>query len=395
MHFSNHRVLAINTGSSSLKAALYEMAEKASLVLSLDASRIGLPGNRMRITDARGAALFDGHADMPDHEAALQAAFAWLEQHNFHRQLHCVGHRIVHGGNGYREPHLVTSELVAALQELESRAPDHMPQAISGIRFVGRSFPALPQIVCFDTAFHRPMPRVAQIYALPRHFHDEGLQRFGFHGLSYEYVMHELRRLDGPLAEGRIIVAYLGSGASMAAIQGGESRDTTMGFTPASGLVMGSRCGDIDPEAMLYLIEERNMTPHDVDTLINRQSGLLGVSGTSADMQELLDKELADPHAAEAIALFCYRAKKYVGAYAAALGGLDIFVFTGGIGARAAAIRERICSGLDFLGISLDSASNRANAPVISGNASRVKVRVMKTDEELMIARHAYKLLSR
>lgn len=391
---SDHRVLAINTGSSSLKAALYQMSEKEPLILSADVKRIGLPGSRMRITDGSGATLFERQAELSDHDAALQATFAWLEQHNLHHPMHCVGHRIVHGGNRYSEPHLVTPELVATLQELGPLVPDHLPQAIGGIQFVSRSFPTLRQVACFDTAFHRQMPRLSQMYALPGHFYDEGLKRFGFHGLSYEYITQELRRLDGALADGRIIVAHLGNGASMAAIQGGASMDTTMGFTPASGLVMGTRCGDIDPEAILYLIEERKMTPKAVNTLINQQSGLLGVSGTSGDMRDLVEKESADPRAAEAIELFCYRAKKYLGAYVAALGGLDILVFTGGIGIHAAAIRERICSGQDFLGILLDSACNRAHAPVISDDDSRVKVRVIKTDEELMIARHTLKFLS-
>lgn len=391
---SEHRVLAINTGSSSLKAALYQMSEKESLILSADVKRIGLPGSRMRVTDGSGATLFERQADLSDHEAALQATFGWLEQHNFHQPMHGVGHRIVHGGIRYSEPHLVTPEVVSALQDLGPMVPDHLPQAISGIQFVSRSFPALRQVACFDTAFHRQMPRLSQMYALPGHFHAEGLKRFGFHGLSYEYITQELRRLDDASANGRIIVAHLGNGASMTAIQGGASMDTTMGFTPASGLVMGTRCGDIDPEAILYLIEERKMTPQAVNTLINRQSGLLGVSGTSADMQDLLEKGSVDPRAAEAIELFCYRAKKYLGAYVAALGGLDILVFTGGIGIHAAAIRERICSGQDFLGILLDSARNRANAPVISRDESRVKVRVIKANEELMIARHTVELLS-
>jgi acetate kinase len=391
---SGHRVLAINTGSSSLKAALYQMSGKESLIASADVERIGFPGSRMRITDGGGATLFERKAELPDHDAALEATFAWLEQHNLHQPMHCAGHRIVHGGSRYGEPHLVTPEVVAALEELTLLVPDHLPQAISGIRFVSRSFPALAQVACFDTAFHRRMPRLSQMYALPGHFHDEGLRRFGFHGLSYEYITQELRRLEGALADGRVIVAHLGSGASMAAIRGGASMDTTMGFTPASGLLMGTRCGDIDPEAILYLINERKMTPEAVNRLINRESGLLGVSGTSGDMQDLLERESADPRAAEAIGLFCYRAKKYLGAYVAALGGLDLLVFTGGMGIHAPAIRERICSGLDLLGIALDSARNRSNAPVISGNDSRVKVRVIKTDEELMIARHSVELVS-
>jgi acetate kinase len=397
-NLSDRRVLAINTGSSSLKAALYQISETQLLVLSLEVSRIGAADSHMRITDAGGAALFDRHAPVSDQDAALQAAFDWLRQHDYLGQLHCVGHRVVHGGSRYCEPQLVTPELMAALQEWAPLVPDHLPQAIGAIQFVSRLFPVLRQMVCFDTAFHRRMPNASRRYALPRHFMDEGLKRFGFHGLSYEYVAQELRTLDGKLADGRVIVAHLGSGSSMAAIQGGTSIDTTMGFTPASGLVMGKRCGDIDPEAILYLIEQRKMTAQAVNTLINRQSGLFGVSGASDDVRELLDQESTNAHAAEALELFCYRAKKYLGAYVAVLGGLDILVFTGGIGMHASAIRQRICAGLECLGIVLDSARNRDNAPVISAEAStpgsRVKVRVLKTDEELIIARHAVKLLS-
>ncbi len=390
----DRRVLAINTGSSSLKAALYQMGKKERLILSVDVERVGLPGSRMRITDGSGATLLERQAELPDHDAGLQATLAWIEQHNFHRPMHGVGHRIVHGGSRYSEPHRVTPELLDALQELVPLVPDHLPQAIDGIRFFSTAFPALPQVACFDTAFHHRMPRLSQMYALPRHFYDEGMRRFGFHGLSYEYITRELRRLDGALAGGRVIVAHLGSGASMAAIRGGASMDTTMGFTPASGLVMATRCGDIDAEAILHLIEQRKMTPGAVNTLINKQSGLLGVSGTNSDMRDLLGKGSADPHAAEATELFCYRAKKYLGAYAAALGGLDILVFTGGVGIHAAAIRERICSGMDFLGIRFDSERNEVHAPVVSRDDSRVKVRVIKTDEELVIARHTAELLS-
>jgi acetate kinase len=392
--FQGSRVLTINSGSSSLKAASYEMGEKEALILAVEIDRVGISGSRMRITDAHGTTSLDQKSDLPDHSAALQAFFTWFEQHDSYQGLDGVGHRIVHGGH-HREPQLITPDLMTALEELVPIDPDHLPQAISGIRFVSRSYPALQQVACFDTAFHRQMPRVAQMYALPGHFYDEGLLRYGFHGLSYEYIMQELCTLDRGLVNGRVIVAHLGNGASMAAIQGGKSIDTTMGFTPTEGLVMGTRSGDIDPGALLFLIEERRMTPQAVNRLINKKSGLLGVSGTSEDMQDLLERESTDPRAAEAVQLFCYRAKKYLGAYAAVLGGLDILVFTGGIGEHAAPIRERVCSGLEFLGIKIDAGRNRANAPVISSDDSRVAVRVVKTDEDLMIARHTVKLIGR
>ncbi|MEO6724404.1 MAG: acetate/propionate family kinase [Blastocatellia bacterium] len=389
----NQRVLTINSGSSSLKAALYWMGEQESLRLSVEVSRIGSPmGSRLQITDASGETLLDRQNDLSDNNAALQELFAWLARQDEGQSLDAVGHRIVHGGHRYREPQLVTPELLAALQALMPLDPDHLSQAINGIKFVKSCFPALPQIACFDTAFHRQMPRVARMYALPHNFYDEGIQRLGFHGLSYEYITEQLRALDGAAADGRVIVAHLGNGASLAAIRGGKSIDTSMGFTPTEGLVMGTRAGDIDPGLLLYLIEEKKMTLEAIKTLINKQAGLLGVSGTSADMRDLLEREATDPHAAEAIDLFCYRAKKYLGAYAAALGGVEILVFTGGIGEHAAAIRERICAGLEFLGIKLDATRNQANAPVISGDDSRVKVRVIKTNEDLMIARHTIKL---
>ena len=395
METTHQRVLTINTGSSSLKATLYAMGEPMSLRLSVEVSRLGIHDSRMQITDANGALLLDQRHDLPDHHAALQALFDWLAQHEAGQGITAVGHRIVHGGQRSSEPQLLTPELLAALQTLTPLDPDHLPQALKGIEFVQRHYPNLPQVVCFDTDFHRAMPKVARTYALPYTFYDKGMQRYGFHGLSYEYIIEQLRVLDGAAAEGRVIVAHLGNGASMAAIHEGQSIDTSMGFTPAEGLVMGERAGDVDSGLLLYLIEEKKMTPAEVRTLLNQQAGLLGVSGTSADMRDLLAREATDPRAAAAIELFCYRAKKYVGAYAATLGGVEILVFTGGMGERAAAIRARICTGLEFLGINLDAARNQANAPVISSDDSRVKVRVIKANEDLMIARHTSKLIKR
>ncbi len=398
MKTTHQNVLTINTGSSSLKATLYEMGEPMSLRLSVEVSRLGIHDSRMQITDAGGALLLDQRHDLPDHHAALQALFDWLAQHEVGQGITAVGHRVVHGGHGGQRssaPQLVTPELLAALQTLTPLDPEHTPQALNGIEFVKRHYPNLPQVVCFDTAFHRAMPKVARTYALPGNFYDEGIQRFGFHGLSYEYVAEQLRVLDGEAAEGRVIVAHLGNGASMAALRDGHSVDTSMGFTPAEGLMMGERAGDVDSGLLLYLIEEKKMAPAEVRTLLNQQAGLLGVSGTSADMRDLLAREATDPRAAAAIDLFCYRAKKCVGAYAAALGGVEIFVFTGGIGERAAAIRARICAGLEFLGIRLDATRNQAHAPVISSDDSRVKVRVIKANEDLMIARHTSEVIKR
>jgi acetate kinase len=283
---------------------------------------------------------------------------------------------------------------MTALEGLVPLAPDHLPQAIRAIHATGRTYPALPQVACFDTAFHRHMPAIAQRYALPREIVNSGVVRYGFHGLSYEYIMHQLRATAPAEAGGRVIIAHLGNGASMAAVRAGVSVETTMGFTPAGGLVMGTRSGDLDPGVMLYLMRERSMTPGALNILVNQQAGLIAVSGTTSDMRDLLEHEASDPDAAEAIDLFCYQARKFVGALAAVLGGLDVLVFTGGIGEHAAPVRARICQGLDFLGIRIDAARNAAHAAVISQDGGRVTVRVMSTDEDLMIARHTRQVLT-
>ncbi len=388
------RLLTINTGSSSLKAALYSLNPQEMLELAAQVERIGLQGSRLRITDAQGATLLDQPRDLPGHEAALEALFAWLQEAHPDLRLDAVGHRVVHGGSHYTEPQLIDDELVHALQGLVPIDPQHLPQAIGAIQFISRTHPSLPQVACFDTAFHRAMPRVAQMFALPRRLWDAGVVRYGFHGLSYEYIMQQLRAEDSEAANGRIIIAHLGNGASMAAVRNGVGIDTTMGFTPTGGLVMGTRSGDLDPGVLLYLLESQGMNPAALNMLVNQQSGLLGVSGISADMHDLLDKAPTDQHAAEAIDLFCYQARKFVGALAAALDGLDTLVFTGGIGEHAAPIRQRICDGLSSLGIALDAQRNEAHAPIISRDGSAVVVRVMKTNEDLMIARHTYRLIS-
>jgi acetate kinase len=387
------RFLTINSGSSSIKAALYEMGPAETRLLSASIDRIGLDGSRMSITDGAGATLLDRRADLPGHELALRALFDWLRGRP-EALLDAVTHRIVQGNERCSAPQLVTGELLADLKALIPLDPEHMPAALAGIEVVRALFPDLPQAVCFDTTFHCRLPAVARRYALPRALSDAGIVRRGFHGLSYEFIVHELRRLDPAAAESRLIVAHLGNGASMAAIHGGIGIDTSMGFTPLAGLVMGSRCGDLDPGVLLYLLRSRGMDPAALDSLLTRQSGLLGVSEISADMRDLLAREADDPLAAEAVQLFCYRAKQYVGAYATSLGGLDTLVFTAGIGENAPAIRERIGAGLEFLGLRIDPDRNAANSPIISRDDSRVTVRVIRTDEALMMARHTRSLLS-
>ena len=392
-----HHLLTINTGSSSLKAALYRLRGEGTETpeLRAEASRIGGRGGGMRLADSRGETLDEQHQDdLPDHAAALDALLSRLRERGLERDdLAAVGHRIVHGGERHREPQRVAPGVVADLRALVPIDPNHLPQAIAAIEVVGRAYPAVPQVACFDTAFHSRMPRVARLYALPRRLAEEGIIRYGFHGLSYEYVMEELRRLETEVAAGRIVVAHLGNGASMAAVRGGVGVETTMGFTPAGGLVMGTRSGDLDPSVPLYLLEERGLSPTEVNDLLNKQAGLLGVSGTSADMRDLLDREPEDGRAAEAVALFCYQAKKFLGALAAALGGLDALVFTGGIGEYSATVRERVCEGLEFLGIRLDPSRNAVHAPIVSSDDTAVRVLIVPTDEDLMVARHTRRLI--
>ena len=392
-HRGDQHILTLNAGSSSLKAGLHRMDRDAALVLAVDMDRIGSDNERLRVRDGRGAVLAEREGDLPDYQAALAALFGALAEHASTEHLSAVGHRIVHGGPHYSQPRWVTPELVSALRDLAPLDPTHMPQALAGIEYVSENFPDLKQAACFDTTFHQRMPKVARMIPLPRRLQGEDLERFGFHGLSYEYIMGELRALEPAAATGRVIVAHLGNGASMAAILDGQSVDTTMGFTPTSGLVMGGRCGDIDPGVLIYLLEQKKMAPREVDAMLNEHSGLLGISGTSSDMRDLLAVEASDSHAADAIALFCYRAKKYLGALASALGGLDALVFTGGMGEKSSVIRERICAGQGFLGIELDRAANDANAPLISSRDSAVSVRVIATNEERMIARHTIALL--
>ncbi|MDD2902114.1 MAG: acetate/propionate family kinase [Syntrophales bacterium] len=388
-------ILTINSGSSSIKFSLYILGKTEDLVLQGDLERIGLAGGVFQARDHAGRQLVAQELDLPDHNTALKALFTWFEGHAVGQNLHAVGHRLVHGGRDHVQPQKVSPALLADLKLLIPLAPDHLPHEIKGLEGVQAHFPDLLQVACFDTAFHRRMPEVAQRYALPASLVEAGVRHYGFHGLSYEYITQELaRELGSPHAAGKLIIAHLGNGASMAAIEEGRSLDTTMGMTPAGGLVMSTRCGDLDPGVVIYLLREKGLAPDAVNNLINRQAGLLGVSGTSGDMHDLLGQEKTNPDAALAVELFCYQARKFIGALAAVLGGLDTLVFTGGIGEHAAAIRARLCGPLGFLGLHLAPDLNQANAPIISPPKSPVTVRVMKTNEELMIARHTRELLA-
>jgi len=385
-------VLAINGGSSSIKFAVYSTAELLKPSLSGKLDRVGLAGTTLSWRPSEHGPE-NSQSAVPDGEPAAEFLIDWLEARQEFAAISAVGHRVVHG-MARTEPARITPDLLDELRRSTPYAPDHLPREIELIESFRARHPRLPQVACFDTAFHRTMPAVAKLLPLPRRYQTKGVQRYGFHGLSYAYLMEELARVAGPdAAHGRVILAHLGNGASLAAVRDGTSLDTSMGFTPAAGLVMGTRTGDLDPGVVSFLAHTEQMTALQFHDMVNHESGLLGVSETSSDMRDLLTREGEDVRAAEAVALFCYQAKKWVGAFTAALGGLDTLVFSAGIGERSAAIRERICEGLGFLGIELHHARNAAHAAVISTDVSRVTVRVIPTDEELMIARSTSRLL--
>jgi acetate kinase len=391
---SSLRILTINSGSSSLKFSVHAMGASEQLMAEGMIDRIGVGGGSLSVSDGKGDPVTARRLDVRDHAAAIDLLLAWLRDHGDEEKLDAVGHRVVHGGPKHSRPEAVTPSLIALLRGLIALAPDHLPHELTAIEAMQARYPALTQVACFDTAFHRHMPKLAQLYGLPWRLYDDGILRYGFHGLSCEYILEELRKEAGDdAANGRVIVAHLGNGASMVATCGGRSVDVTMGFTPTSGLVMSTRSGDLDPAVVLHLLAERGMTVTEVARLVNREAGLLGLSGTTSDMRDLLAREGGDARAAEAVGTFCYQARKFLGALAAALGGLDTLVFSAGIGEHAPAIRWRICEHLDFMGLRLDADRNQAGAPIISTDDSAVEVRVMKTNEELMIARHTYRLI--
>ncbi len=379
-------ILTINGGSSSIKFALYQIGEPLVRMLHGKIDRIGLPDASLEFNDPirnhQGITSFAAS----DSKSVANFLIDWLEgQHGF-ASVRAVGHRVVHGMK-HTEPKVATQELLDELYHIVPYDPEHLPREIELINAFRQRHPKLPQVVCFDTAFHHTMPRVAKLLPIPRRYDAQGVQRYGFHGLSYAYLMQELERLAGTqAANGRVILAHLGNGASLVAVRDGCSMDTTMALTPAAGLMMSTRSGDIDPGLVSFLARSEQMTAEQFDRMINRESGLLGISETSSDMRDLLARETEDIRAAEAVTLFCYQTKKGIGAYAAALGGLDTLVFAGGIGENAPPVRSRICADLGFLGIELDELRNTDHAQVISTDTSRVTVRVIRTDEELMIA---------
>ena len=390
---SDATILVINCGSSSVKFALFSIDVDPLRVWSGAVERIGLPDGRFHAVDGEGNAILDQHHEFPDHEQALVRLLDEIERHPLGGRLTAVGHRVVHGGNDCDCPAVVTTGLEASLRELTPLAPLHQPHNLAGIEAVRRTRPDLPQVACFDTAFHHRLPRIATLTALPRKYYDQGIRRYGFHGISYEYIVDALRREGVRVEDERIIVAHLGNGASMCALQGGRSVETTMGFSTLAGLPMGTRCGDLDPGIVLYLLTERGISIEDVEHLLYEESGLLGLSGASRNMHDLLERT-EDAVSAEAVEFYCYQARRHLAGLTATLGGLDRLVFTAGIGANSATVREKVCSGLAFLGVSLDPKCNESGARTISTAGSDVIVQAIPTDEELMIARHVRDAIS-
>jgi acetate kinase len=381
-------VLCLNGGSSSLKFAVYRMAgsvEERTFFGAVEA--IGEADAKSWLRGSESSILAESSGPFPDHAAAVKAMFAALYQQGV-QELAAAGHRIVHGGPKFSAPQRLDAKVKTALRELVPFAPLHLPSQLAMIDAVAEHYADLPQVACFDTAFHNRMPEVAQRLALPDELWKKGIKRYGFHGLSYEFVAGKLGQMLGR----RAIIAHLGNGASMVALKDGSPVDTSMGLTPAGGFMMGTRTGDLDPGVLLYLLGQ-GYSAAGLEKLVNHQSGLLGVSGQSNEMKTLLEQRESNPAAALAVAMFCYQARKFIGAYAAALGGLDTLVFTGGIGERAAPVRAQTCHDLEYLGLALDEEANRRNAEIISLPGSRCVVRVVQTDEDLMIARHTTAVL--
>ena len=387
-------ILTVNGGSSSIKFALFEAGDPLRRILGGEIERIGLLEATWWVKGLNQADNFSRPIEALGHAAAVGVLMDWIEKRGGRDALTAVGHRVVHGGPKYTQPERITSKIIEELHQLSAFDPDHLPEEILLTEAFHRRFPDLPQVACFDTAFHHDLPRVAQLLPIPRRYEAQGVRRYGFHGLSYAYLMKELARLAGTeAAQGRVILAHLGNGASLAAVHRGKSVDTSMSFTPTAGVPMSTRTGDLDPGLVWYLARTEHLDAQGFNEMVNSQSGLLGVSESSSDMRDLLEREAHDVRAAEAIALFCYQVKKWIGAFAAALGGLDTLVFAAGIGENAPTIRARICDGLGFLGIELDEKRNAANEGVISAATSRVPVRVIRTDEEYMIAETVRRIL--
>jgi len=390
------RILTINGGSSSIKFALFEAGDPLRRTLQGGIERIGLPEATLRVKGLDPVDNFSRVVTAPNHTVAVGVLMDWIEERIGRDAIAAVGHRVVHGGPKYSQAQRITAAMVDELRLLSPFDPEHLPEEILLTEAFHRRFPDLPQVACFDTAFHHDLPRVARLLPIPRRYEAQGVRRYGFHGLSYAFLMRELARLAGSeTARGRVVLAHLGNGASLAAVRDGKPIDTSMSFTPTAGVPMSTRSGDLDPGLLWYLARTEGLDARRFNEMVNFQSGLLGLSETSSDMRDLLERERQDVRAAEAVALFCYQVRKWIGAFAAALGGLNTLVFAGGIGENAPTVRGRICDGLGFLGIEIEEGRNAANQDLISTTASRVAVRVIRTDEEMMIARTVRRVLGR
>jgi acetate kinase len=387
----NKYLLVINAGSSSIKFTIYQKDVSTGQLVTDAAGQVDGIGSQPGFTvrSAEGVPLIErmlSDDETHNHTEAINIILSWLWEYFGNGTLLAVGHRVVHGGQTYSAPVLIDATVLAKLETLIPLAPLHQPHNLATIRVLLESMPSLPQVACFDTAFHRTQPDVAQRFAIPRRFTHEGIRHYGFHGLSYEYIASILPTLEPTLADARIIIAHLGSGASLCALHKGRSIATTMGFSPLDGLVMGTRCGNIDPGVLIYLMDCHNMDARALEQLLYYESGLLGVSEISNDMRTLIASY--DPRAQEAIELFVYRAGREIGSLASALGGLDAVIFTGGIGEHSAAIRAKVCRQAAWLGLELDDSANAATATRISKPDSRLSAWIVPTDENLMIAHH-------
>jgi acetate kinase len=392
MDTNNAHILTVNAGSSSIKLALFTLDKVPKKTLEAAIENIGQPVARFVVY---GQAASAQNVAAADHLAATRILTDWLKQQSPSAAISAVGHRLVHGGPDYYQPQIINDDLLAGLRKLTLFDPEHLPIEITLINEFQKLFPDIRHVACFDTAFHHGLPTVARLLPIPRQLETKGIRRYGFHGLSYAFVLQELQRLGDPAATtGRLIIAHLGSGVSLAAIHNGVSIDTTMGLTPASGVPMSMRSGDLDPGLALYLARAEGYDAEQFNTMVNFKSGLLGISGISADMEELLGREADDAKAKDAVDLFCYQVKKSIGGLAAALGGLDTLVFTGGMGEQAPKIRARVCAGLEFLGIKVEESRNATSAQLISADDGRVAVRVIHTDESSTIAQNVWQLIT-
>lgn len=386
MNPENSNILTINGGSSSIKFSMFKIGKPLERMLFGEIEKIGTKDAKFNFTTAESRQKNSAEITANNHDDAINHLVDWLEKQKYFNSVSAIGHRIVHGMQ-HTEPEIITDELLNELKKISDFDPEHLPEEIKLIEVFKKRYPEIKQIACFDTSFHNSMPVVAKLLSIPRRYYEMGIRRYGFHGLSYAYLIEELKRTEEiDVTKNKIILAHLGNGASLAAVKEGKSIDTSMGFTPTSGLPMGTRTGDLDPGVAWYLMQHKKFTPKKFRDLINHESGLLGISETSSDMRELLDLKDTDSRAAEAVEFFCYQTKKWIGSFTVALEGLDILVFSGGIGEHSPQIRSKICDDLEFMGIELDEVHNMNNEKLISSEKSKIKVYVIPTNEELMIA---------